>query len=76
MKVDESGVTEYKWKRRIPASKFGDIIKMEGVKAKDKHFTDQILGYHGEGQNTNWVLLLFCLACFPLLYNLGQFWLL
>ena len=36
------GQGEYKWKRRVPASKFGKIVKARGQK-KDKEFTREIM---------------------------------
>ncbi|XP_023338394.1 uncharacterized protein LOC111709045 isoform X1 [Eurytemora carolleeae] len=45
--VDEGGWNEYGWKRKIPASKFGQIVQAQGKRVKDKQFTKEILTYNG-----------------------------
>jgi len=49
--LDEGGFSEYRWKRRIPASRFGEIILSEGSRANDKNFTQHILEFNGSGDN-------------------------
>ena len=45
---DEKSVhTQYKWKRRIPASKFGVIINAKD-KLKDQDFVDKVFSLAGE----------------------------
>jgi len=39
---DKTAHTQYKWKKRVPASKFGVIIKAEG-KRRDHQFADEII---------------------------------
>ena len=36
--------TKYKWKRRIPASRFGNVVRAKG-KRVDEQFTDEILSF-------------------------------
>ena len=36
--------TKYKWKRRIPASRFGNVVRAKGKRA-DEQFTDEILSF-------------------------------
>jgi len=48
---EETDRAEYRWKRRIPASRFGDIVKEEGKRKHDKSFTDQILTFDGSGDS-------------------------
>ena len=43
--VEERLGTRYKWKRRIPASRFGNVVKAGG-KRKDEQFTDEILSFN------------------------------
>jgi len=45
---DKSGFTKYKWKRRIPASRFGNVVKAAG-KRKDNLFTKEILSFDFTG---------------------------
>lgn len=47
----EEAAVEYRWKRRIPASKFGEIILSEGSRSRDKAFTDHILTFNESGDN-------------------------
>lgn len=44
-KVD---ICRYKWKRRIPASRFGTVVKAEG-RRKDPSFSDDILNFDFSG---------------------------
>ena len=45
---DEKSVhAQYKWKRRIPASKFGVIISAKG-KLKDQDFEDKVFSNAGK----------------------------
>jgi len=46
--VEERLGTRYKWKRRIPASRFGNVVKAKG-KRKDEQFTDEILSFTFSG---------------------------
>ena len=36
--------TKYKWKRRIPVSRFGNVVRAKG-KRVDEQFTDEILSF-------------------------------
>ena len=42
--VEERLGTKYKWKRRIPASRFGNVVRAKG-KREDEQFTDEILSF-------------------------------
>ena len=51
LQVDEGGWNEYGWKRKIPASKFGQIVQAQGKRVRDKQFTEEILTYNGNLYN-------------------------
>ena len=42
--VEEKLGTKYKWKRKIPASRFGNVVKAAG-KRKYEDFTNEILSF-------------------------------
>ena len=44
---EKTAHSQYKWKRRVPSSKFGVIIKAEG-KRTDQMFEDEVLSFDGE----------------------------
>jgi len=46
--VEERLGTKYKWKRRIPASRFGNVVRAKG-KREDEQFTDEILSFKFSG---------------------------